>query len=127
MDNAFRIDQNGSLRTAKRFNHKVKDSYSLQILVFDNGSPPLFSDTWVYVKVIEESKYPPIVTPLEVTINSFLDEYAGGIIGRVHVSDQDPYDTMTFSFASPPKGQHSITGDKNIPFHFLVEIRLDFY
>lgn len=94
VDNAFRVDQDGSLRTAKRFNHKVhapflsfrsfsfigrekkgtdddrrpqvQDSYALQVRVFDNGSPPLFSDTWVAVRVIEESKYPPIITPLEV-------------------------------------------------------------
>ena len=90
VDNAFRIDGNGSLRTARRFNHKVRDHYNLQIVVFDNGSPPLFSDTWILVKVIEESKYPPIITPLEININSFLDEYAGGVIGRVHVNDQDP-------------------------------------
>lgn len=94
IDNAFRIDGNGSLKTAKRFSHKVRDSYALQIVVFDNGNPPLYSETWVSVKVIEESKYPPVVTPLEITINSFLDEYAGGVIGRVHVSDQDPYDTL---------------------------------
>ena len=107
VDNAFRIDQNGSLRTAKRFNHRVQESYGLQIRVFDNGSPPLYSDTWVFVKVIEESKYPPIITPLEVGINSFLDEFAGGIIGRVHVTDQDPYDTLVFGLASLPKSSQS--------------------
>lgn len=105
VDNAFRIDGNGSLRTARRFNHKVRDQYTLQIVVFDNGSPPLYSDTWVTVKVIEESKYPPIITPLEININSFLDEYAGGIIGRVHVNDQDPYDTLVYSIVEE-KGYH---------------------
>ncbi|XP_046644672.1 fat-like cadherin-related tumor suppressor homolog isoform X5 [Daphnia pulicaria] len=105
VDNAFRIDGNGSLRTARRFNHKVRDHYVLQIVVFDNGSPPLYSDTWVLVKVIEESKYPPIITPLEININSFLDEYAGGVIGRVHVNDQDPYDTLVYSLVEE-KGYH---------------------
>lgn len=107
VDNAFRIDGNGSLRTARRFNHKVRDHYILQIVVFDNGSPPLYSDTWVLVKVIEESKYPPIITPLEITINSFLDEYAGGVIGRVHVNDQDPYDTLVYSVVEEKGHQHS--------------------
>lgn len=107
VDNAFRIDGNGSLRTARRFNHKVRDHYILQIVVFDNGSPPLYSDTWVLVKVIEESKYPPIITPLEITINSFLDEYAGGVIGRVHVNDQDPYDTLFYSVVEEKGHQHS--------------------
>ncbi|XP_045031201.1 fat-like cadherin-related tumor suppressor homolog isoform X3 [Daphnia magna] len=105
VDNAFRIDGNGSLRTARRFNHKVRDHYVLQIVVFDNGNPPLYTDTWVLVKVIEESKYPPIITPLEININSFLDEYAGGVIGRVHVNDQDPYDTLVYSLVEE-KGYH---------------------
>jgi hypothetical protein len=45
-DGAFRVVQDGSLRTAKKFNHKLRDKYILQIRVFDNGTPPLFSDTY---------------------------------------------------------------------------------
>jgi protocadherin Fat 1/2/3 len=40
------VVQDGSLRTAKKFNHKLRDKYILQIRVFDNGTPPLFSDTF---------------------------------------------------------------------------------
>lgn len=96
---AFRLEQDGILKTATRFNHKVKDSYQLQIRVFDNGTPPLYSDTWVHVQVIEESQYPPIVTPQEIAINSFQDEFAGGLIGRVYATDQDKYDTLVYSLA----------------------------
>lgn len=56
---AFRIDeQDGILKTATKFNHKIKDSYRLKIRVFDNGSPVLYSDAEVLVKIIEESQYP---------------------------------------------------------------------
>ncbi|XP_035790783.1 fat-like cadherin-related tumor suppressor homolog isoform X2 [Anopheles albimanus] len=96
---AFRIEQDGILRTATRFNSKIRDSYQLQVRVFDNGTPPLYSDTWVLVKVIEESQYPPFITPLEVSINSFMDEYPGGVIGKVHATDQDQYDTLTYGLA----------------------------
>ncbi|XP_058828867.1 fat-like cadherin-related tumor suppressor homolog isoform X4 [Topomyia yanbarensis] len=96
---AFRIEQDGILRTASRFNSKIKDSYQLQIRVFDNGTPPLYSDTWVSVKVIEESQYPPVITPLDISINSFLDEFPGGVIGKVFATDQDQYDTLTFNLA----------------------------
>ncbi|XP_055629291.1 fat-like cadherin-related tumor suppressor homolog isoform X3 [Toxorhynchites rutilus septentrionalis] len=96
---AFRIEQDGILRTAARFNSKIQDSYQLQIRVFDNGTPPLYSDTWVSVKVIEESQYPPVITPLDISINSFLDEYPGGVIGKVFATDQDQYDTLTFGLA----------------------------
>lgn len=47
----FRLEQDGILRTAAKFNHKHRDRYTLHVRVFDNGTPPLFSDTWVYVKV----------------------------------------------------------------------------
>ena len=44
VDNAFRINGKGSLRTNSRFSHKVRDHYVVQIVVFDNGSPLLYSD-----------------------------------------------------------------------------------
>ncbi|XP_038113282.1 fat-like cadherin-related tumor suppressor homolog isoform X3 [Culex quinquefasciatus] len=111
---AFRIEQDGILRTATRFNSKIKDSYQLQIRVFDNGAPPLYSDTWVSVKVIEESQYPPVITPLDISINSFLDEYPGGVIGKVFATDQDQYDTLTFGLAPTAGVLYSPTNLFNI-------------
>ena len=45
-EKGFRIVQDGTLRTAMRFNHNLKNKYSLQIRVFDNGAQPLYSDTY---------------------------------------------------------------------------------
>ena len=95
-DNSFRVVQDGTLRTAAKFNHKLKDKYQLQIRVFDNGSPPLFSDTYVTVNIIEESQYPPIVFPLEISIVSYQDDFPGAIGGKIKASDQDPYDKLSF-------------------------------
>lgn len=94
---AFRIEQDGILRSAARFNHKIKDNYLLQIRVFDNGTPPLHSDAWVRVTVIEESQYPPIIVPKEISVNSFGEEFQGGYIGRVFATDKDKYDTLTYA------------------------------
>ncbi|XP_053598514.1 fat-like cadherin-related tumor suppressor homolog isoform X2 [Microplitis demolitor] len=94
---AFRLEQDGSLRTAIKFNSRVKDYYLLHIRVFDNGTQPLYSDAWISIKIIEESQYPPVITPLEITINSYLDEYPGGKVGKVHASDRDQYDTLHYS------------------------------
>lgn len=94
---AFRLEQDGYLRSATRFNHRIKDRYVLQVRVFDNGTPPLFSDAWVYIKVIEESQYPPVVTPLEIIVNSYLDEFPGGVIGRVFSTDRDAYDSVSYA------------------------------
>lgn len=100
---AFRLEQDGTLRTAIKFNSRVKDHYSLHIRVFDNGSQPLYSDAWITIKIIEESQYPPVITPLDVIINSYMDEYPGGIIGKVHASDPDQYDSIHFGLvASSP-------------------------
>lgn len=105
--NAFRLEQDGFLRTATRFNHKFKDHYVLQVRVFDNGNPPLYSDTWVIIKIIEESHYEPVLTPLEININSFMDEYVGGEIGKVFASDQDPYDVLTYAIAPMTSTRYS--------------------
>lgn len=96
---AFRLEQDGYLRSATRFNHRIKERYALQVRVFDNGTPPLFSDAWVHVRVIEESHYPPAVTALEVLVNSYLDEFPGGVVGRVRASDRDAYDTLSYALA----------------------------
>ncbi|XP_023314181.1 fat-like cadherin-related tumor suppressor homolog isoform X1 [Trichogramma pretiosum] len=94
---AFRLEQDGTLRTAIKFNSRVRDRYRLHVRVFDNGTPPLYSDTWVEVKIIEESQYPPVITLLEINVNSYRDEYPGGVIGRVHASDKDQYDTLQYA------------------------------
>lgn len=96
---AFRIEQNGQLVTATKFNHKIRDNYLLRIRVFDNGTPPLSSDTFVRVKVIEESQYPPTITPQKISINAYGDEFQGGPIGRIYATDQDNYDILSYDLA----------------------------
>lgn len=53
--------------------------------------------TYVDIMVIEESIYPPAILPLEIFITAFGEEYAGGVIGKIHATDQDVYDTLTYS------------------------------
>ncbi|XP_011297771.1 fat-like cadherin-related tumor suppressor homolog isoform X1 [Fopius arisanus] len=111
--NAFRLEQDGTLRTAMKFNSRVKDRYLLHIRVFDNGSQPLYSDAWVLVKIIEESQYPPVITPLEIVINSYADEYPGGIIGRVHASDRDQYDSLHYGLVASASNADLFQIDKD--------------
>jgi len=47
----FKLTQDGVLQTAAKLNHRVRNAYLLHVRVFDNGTPPLFSDTYVFVKV----------------------------------------------------------------------------
>ena len=55
----------------RTFDHEVRGKYVLQVRVFDNGTPPMYSDSFVTVNIIEESKFAPSVAPLEVHIWSY--------------------------------------------------------
>jgi protocadherin Fat 1/2/3 len=61
----------------------------------------------VCLQVIEESQYPPVITPLEISVNSYQDEFPGGVIGKIHASDQDQYDTLIFGLAHTTTGSAS--------------------
>ncbi|KAE9538544.1 hypothetical protein AGLY_005643 [Aphis glycines] len=94
--NAFSIDPDGTVKTAAQLDHRFQQNYKLVIRVFDNGKPYLHSDTWLHIKVIEESQFPPIITPLEVWVGSWQDRWEGGSLGHVHATDQDEYDTLVY-------------------------------
>lgn len=46
--------------------------------------------------------HPPAILPLDVYVTVAGDEYAGGVLGKVHATDQDVYDTLTYSLAQTP-------------------------
>uniref|UniRef100_A0A452U765 FAT atypical cadherin 1 n=1 Tax=Ursus maritimus TaxID=29073 RepID=A0A452U765_URSMA len=96
-DGAFEVNQQGVLLTSAAIKRKVKDHYLLHVKVADNGKPPLSSLTYIDIRIIEESIYPPAILPLEIFITAFGEEYSGGVIGKIHATDQDVYDTLTYS------------------------------
>ena len=69
----------------------------------DSGKPRLSSSSTLTVRVIEESVYPPAVLPLDIFISTADDEYPGGVLGKIHATDQDIYDTLTYSLAPTPQ------------------------
>lgn len=58
----------------------------------------------------EQSKFPPSVVPLEVFISTSGGLFASQVIGRLHASDQDLQDVLTYKLVSesPTKGRFSI-------------------
>ncbi|CAH6787249.1 Fat1 [Phodopus roborovskii] len=96
-DNTFEVNQHGVLLTAAAIKRKEKDHYLLRVKVADNGKPQLSSLTHIDIRVIEESIHPPAILPLEIFITAFGEEYSGGVIGKIHATDQDVYDTLTYS------------------------------
>jgi protocadherin Fat 1/2/3 len=58
----------------------------------------------VTVNIIEESQYPPVISPLDIEVFSYQDDFPGAVIGRVRASDQDPYDVLGYELL--PSGLH---------------------
>ncbi|XP_064481302.1 fat-like cadherin-related tumor suppressor homolog isoform X2 [Ornithodoros turicata] len=100
-NNAFRVvQQDATLRTAAKLDPKIRTEYNLRVRVTDSGTPPLSSEIWVHVKVVEESQFHPQVSPLSISVSSYLDDFPGGVLGRIHASDKDPYDKLTYELVS---------------------------
>ncbi|KAG5848309.1 hypothetical protein ANANG_G00097130 [Anguilla anguilla] len=112
---AFQMTQQGALLTATPLQRALKDHYLLQVQVADSGKPQLVSSTFVSIRVIEESVHPPSILPLDIFIATHGDEYPGGVLGKIHATDQDVYDTLTYSLASPADGLFSVSaGDGKV-------------
>lgn len=75
----------------------------------DSGHPQQVSQAHVRVRVIEESVHKPAALPLEVFIITMEDDFPGGVIGKVHATDQDPYDVLTFSLKSEQKSLFQVS------------------
>uniref|UniRef100_A0A665T5P9 FAT atypical cadherin 1a n=1 Tax=Echeneis naucrates TaxID=173247 RepID=A0A665T5P9_ECHNA len=113
-DNAFHINQQGALVTMGVLNRKSKEHYILQAQVSDSGKPPLFSTAFISVRIIEESVYPPAILPLDIFISTAGDEYPGGVLGKIHATDQDIYDTLNYSLA--PSSSYSSADESGALF-----------
>lgn len=79
----------------------------------DSGHPPLSSICVVNINVTEESKYPPSVVPLDVFITTSGGLFANRVIGRLHASDQDLQDVLTYKLVSEKPGQGRFSVDSS--------------
>ncbi|XP_072318668.1 protocadherin Fat 1a [Eucyclogobius newberryi] len=109
---AFQINPSGALVTAGELSRRSKEHYLLQAQVSDSGQPQLSSTAYISIRVIEESVYPPAILPLDIFISTAADEYPGGVLGKIHATDQDIYDTLTYSLA-PSSSSSSSTADES--------------
>ncbi|KAM6972795.1 protocadherin Fat 1a [Aplochiton taeniatus] len=96
---AFQVNQQGALVAMGPLKKNNIEHYLLQAQVADSGKPQLLSTAFISVRVIEESVYPPAIMPLDIFISTAGDEYPGGVLGKIHATDQDIYDTLTYSLA----------------------------
>ncbi|KAL2311128.1 hypothetical protein Nmel_002817 [Mimus melanotis] len=99
----FTLDPHGVLRSAVIFKHMVSTEYVLCVQAKDSGKPQQVSHTYVQVRVIEESIHKPTAIPLEIFIVTMEDDFPGGVIGKIHATDQDVYDVLTYTLKSEQK------------------------
>ncbi|RMC07431.1 hypothetical protein DUI87_16899 [Hirundo rustica rustica] len=99
----FTLDPHGVLRSAVIFKHMVSTEYVLCVQAKDSGRPQQVSHTYVQVRVIEESIHKPTAIPLEIFIVTMEDDFPGGVIGKIHATDQDVYDVLTYTLKSEQK------------------------
>ncbi|CAN9515218.1 unnamed protein product [Ophioblennius macclurei] len=103
-DRRFQVDQGGLLSLAAPLRRKVRQHHRLKIQVTDSGHPPLSSICLVSVNVTEQSRYPPSVAPLEVFITTAGGRFSHRAVGRLHASDQDPQDVLSYRLQSETPG-----------------------
>ncbi|XP_077723565.1 protocadherin Fat 3 isoform X3 [Canis aureus] len=99
----FVLDPHGILRSAVVFQHTESPEYVLCVQAKDSGKPQQVSHSYIRVRVIEESIHKPTAIPLEIYIVTMEDDFPGGVIGKIHATDQDMYDVLTFSLKSEQK------------------------
>nr|XP_006112269.1 protocadherin Fat 3 isoform X6 [Pelodiscus sinensis] len=99
----FMLDPHGVLRSAVIFKHMVATEYVLCVQAKDSGKPQQVSQTYIQVRVIEESIHKPTAIPLEIFIITMEDDFPGGVIGKIHATDQDVYDVLTYTLKSEQK------------------------
>ncbi|XP_022539774.2 protocadherin Fat 2 [Astyanax mexicanus] len=104
----FQVDQGGLLSLSSALGKRGKLQHVLKIQVTDSGHPPLSSICVVKINVTEESKYPPTVAPLEVFITITEESLSRRVIGKLHASDQDPQDILSYKLESPHVGLFSV-------------------
>uniref|UniRef100_UPI003AAED03C protocadherin Fat 2 n=1 Tax=Centroberyx gerrardi TaxID=166262 RepID=UPI003AAED03C len=109
-DRRFHVDQGGLLSLSAPLRKRVKPQHQLKIQVTDSGHPPLSSICVVNINVTEQSKYPPSVVPLEVFITTASGLFANRVIGKLHASDQDLQDVLSYQLVSehPEGGRFSV-------------------
>ncbi|KAI1899055.1 hypothetical protein AGOR_G00078740 [Albula goreensis] len=116
-DKRFHVDQGGLLSIAGPLRKRTKAQHLLKIQVTDSGHPPLSSICVVRINVTELSRHPPAVLPLDVFITTTARAFSRRVIGRLHATDQDPHDILSYGLGPESQaedGRFSVDHDGKI-------------
>uniref|UniRef100_A0A8C1MB16 FAT atypical cadherin 2 n=1 Tax=Cyprinus carpio TaxID=7962 RepID=A0A8C1MB16_CYPCA len=120
---AYLLEYNTTQRSELQI-HLHSDQNKQHIHVTDSGHPPLSSICVVKINITEQSRYPPTVTPLEVFITTAGGVFSKRVIGKLHATDQDPQDVLSYKLVSdgPDQGLFSVDA---VDGKIVVEKNLD--
>ncbi|XP_061755353.1 protocadherin Fat 3-like [Nerophis ophidion] len=104
----FTLDQTGTLRSDGVFGPESPREFTLEVQARDSGRPPLASSSWIFLRVVGNSQYKPAASSLEVMVVTATGTFQGGLIGRIHATDRDANDVLTFTQKPQPGAMFSI-------------------
>lgn len=83
---AFAFDPLQNLITTQQILFSEKKEYNLMVIATDSGGLQQTCGLKIFVK--QQSKFPPEVSPLLITLNTLMGEYLGGRIGKIKATDK---------------------------------------
>ncbi|CDW55955.1 protocadherin Fat 1 [Trichuris trichiura] len=82
--------------------------YLLMIRVSDGEH---FTECQLDVRLVEGSIRPPVVRSYKAELWTYMDEFAGGLLGQIRATDEDPMDKLTYRLKTPPLLSDIVTLD----------------
>ncbi|KAK0415819.1 hypothetical protein QR680_012137 [Steinernema hermaphroditum] len=96
----FSMDKN--LNLFHKSKKLTKKTYKLTATAYDAGNLSSQCPVTVYVK--EQSRHPPTVSSMVITLNTVMGEFLGGRIGVVKAEDRDKGDMLRYSIRPDVEG-----------------------
>lgn len=98
----FSIDNDGNIFVGA--NVSAQKDYKLVVKVTDAGRPPLSSECPFEIRVIEDSKFAPILAPKILHLSAFLGELPPNVfITQLNATDFDPLDKLSYNLVEDSK------------------------
>ncbi|XP_028382942.1 protocadherin alpha-2 isoform X8 [Phyllostomus discolor] len=106
----FRIDSStGEIRTQGQLDYEETNSYEIQVLAYDNGTPSMTGHCKISVKIVDINDNTPEVSITSLSLPIREDAALGTVIALIMVSDRD----------SGANGQVTCSLSPNVPFKLV--------
>ena len=101
-----------SLAPLASFDFEAASTVSLQVRATDNGSPSLFFEKVIAIKVADINEFSPALEPISMSIAE--NNSSGAIVGRVVASDADTANRVRYRFFGEAPSQFLLNSETGI-------------